>query len=462
MSVHLDDIQLNPVKSTIMLGIPIILLYFLNSLYTIIDIYWIDGLGTSAIICMGYILNFAYAINNLGDGIGRSANILISNSLGAKEIEKTEKYAEHSILLILVLSIILPIIILPIIEPICMISGIMEYKDMILAYITPCLGFVIIIMMNNFFSVILGSEGDTKRSTIIITLGNILNIVLDPILIFDLKMGMLGASIATVSGSIFSFLLFIYLYSIKKDTIVKIHFKEFKFDMKIIKEIIFLATPIIITNIIVTIIGTIIIYSLQIYASPNAVFSYIIILNIQSVVFTPIQGILKGLGIVTGHLAGAKRFTELKKTIIKIFLITLIFAIFIAFTITIFHSPIISLFSTENVILREVRNMLMFIVLYIVTFPIIMGTSYVFFGIKKSSYTLIFLILNLSTLIIFIIIFNHILGLSSLGIYLSILLSNILEAITMLLVLRRILNTKISTYELKNESSSVNILHNEF
>ena len=455
MSEHVKEIQLNPVKSTIMLGIPIIILYFLNSLYSIIDIYWIDGLGTSAIICMGYISNFIYVFDNMGDGIGRSTTILISNAFGANEIEKTEQYAEHSLLLILVLSVIIPIIGIPLIKPICLMAGIPEYTNMIFAYIAPCLGFIMIIMINNFFSAILGSEGDTTRATLIVVAGNILNIVLDPILIFNFKMGMMGAAIATIMGSIFSVILFIYLYSIKKDTLVKIHLKGFKLDIKVLKEIIVLAIPIILTGFILTIIGTIITYSLHIYASPIAAFTYIIILNIETTVFTPIQGILKSLSIVTGHLAGAKRFREIKRTVRKILSLGLAMAILIALTLALFHNPIISIFSTEYVVMSEVRNMLIFIIIYIITFPIIMGCSYVFFGLEKSSYTFMFLIFNLILLIVSMTVFTHILGLSSLGIYLSIILSNVTEAIAMIFVLKRFLNSKIDTYEIKKEANTI-------
>ena len=65
MSQHVKDIQLNPVKSTIIISIPIIVLLFLDALYCVIDLYWIDGLGTSAVICMGYITNFIYTLTSL-------------------------------------------------------------------------------------------------------------------------------------------------------------------------------------------------------------------------------------------------------------------------------------------------------------------------------------------------------------------------------------------------------------
>lgn len=447
MTNHVKDIQLKPVKSTIMMALPIIILLFLNSLYSVIDIYWIGGMGTSAVICMGYIANFIYTINKLGDGIGRSVNVLISNSFGAQEIEKTEKYAENGLFLILILSILLPIVSIPFIKPICTMADIADYSDLICAYLVTSLCFIILIMMNNYFSCVMGGEGDTKRPTIIITAGNILNIILDPILIFHFNMGMIGAAFATIIGWGLSCILFVYLYSIRKDTLVKFQLKKYRADVKIIKEIIVLAIPIVLDGIILSILGVIITYTLELYASPVAVFTYIIILNIQMAAFTPVQGITKGLGIVTGHLAGAKRYVDLKKTIRKIFIITLCLAGVIALVIVIFRNPIILMFSKEYLVLEEVTNMMMFVVIYIVTYPLVMGCSYVFLGLEKSVYTLIFLIFNLTILVLFIIIFNHFMALGSFGIFSAVTLSNIIEAFIMILVLKRMINVRIRESE---------------
>ena len=417
MSQHVNDIQMHPVKSTIMLGIPIILLFFLDSLYSVADVYWVSGLGTAAIICMGFISNIIYAIDNLGEGIGRSCNVLISNAFGANQIEKTEKYAEQGLLLILLLSIIIPFVTIPFVEPICVMAGISEYTDMIFAYLAPCLCFVITIMINNFFCAVLASEGDTARSSIIVAAGNILNIILD------------------------------------KDTLVKVHLKGFRLDLGIIREIIVLAIPIIITSVIVTALGIVVTYSLHMYASPIAASAYIIILNVQSTVFSPIQGIMKGLCIVTGHLNGAKRFMELRWTIRKIFSMCFVLAIAISIALAVFHGPIVGLFSSEYVILEEVKNMLLFTILYMITFPIIMGCSYVFLGLEKSTYTLMFLIFNLIIMIISMISFNHIFGLNKSGIFLSIILSNTIEAIVMIAVLKRMLDSKIENSEIENRTS---------
>ena len=81
---NFEKIQSNPVKSTISLGIPIIILLVLETVYSITDTYWISGIGFSALVGLGYIANVIYASNKIGDSIGRSDNVLISNELGAK------------------------------------------------------------------------------------------------------------------------------------------------------------------------------------------------------------------------------------------------------------------------------------------------------------------------------------------------------------------------------------------
>nr|WP_296789843.1 MATE family efflux transporter [uncultured Methanobrevibacter sp.] len=81
---NFEKIQSNPVKSTISLGIPIIILLVLETVYSITDTYRISGIGFSALVGLGYIANVIYASNKIGDGIGRSVNVLISNELGAK------------------------------------------------------------------------------------------------------------------------------------------------------------------------------------------------------------------------------------------------------------------------------------------------------------------------------------------------------------------------------------------
>lgn len=447
MTDKVEKIQLNPLKSVLTLSIPIILLLFLDTTYSVIDLYWIKGLGEAAIISMGYIANIIYALNKIGDGIGRAVNVLISTSFGAKNREKTHIYAQQGFILILILSIILPLISIPFMKNICAMVGLGEYSDLIFAYLAPLLGFIILTMMNNYFSAILGSEGDTKRATIILTVGNIINIILDPILMFNFKMGMWGAGFATIIGCGFALILFIYIFYIKKDTLVKVNFKDFKIDTRILKEIIVLATPIILDGIIICLVEIIINYGLHIYATPVTAFAYVVLIRIQTTFFTPIQGLSKGLCIVTGHLTGAKRFRVLKNTAIKMILIGLAISAIIASIIVIFNGPLISVFSTNPIDMGEVRNMLMFIVAVILIRSIVMNCSYLFVGLGKSIYSLYFVILNLILLTTFITLLTNIFTLKAMGIFLGFILAYLTEAGLMLFVFNKMTNNRIDLFK---------------
>ena len=448
MANKVENIQLNPLKSVMVLAIPIIILLFLDTTYSVIDLYWIKGLGQDAIICMGYIANAVYALNKIGDGIGRAVNVLISTAFGAEKIEDTRLYAQQGVILIFALSILIPLLSIPFIKSICLAVDLDMYSELIFAYLAPLLGFIILSMMNNYFSALLASEGDTKRPTLIVTAGNVINIVLDPILIFHFKMGMFGAGLATVLGCGFALLAFLYLFYIKKDTLVKLDFKDFKIDGHILKEIIVLATPIILDGIVISLVEILINYGLHLYATPVTAFAYVVLIRIQTTFFTPIQGLSKGLCIVTGHLTGAKRFIKLRSTVRRVILIGLLISGVISAAIVIFNQPLISLFSSQYVDMIQVRNMLMFIVGVIFIRSVVMNCSYVFVGLGKSIYSLYFIIYNLIFVSLFITILTSFFSLGALGVFLGFIISYISEATLMLIVLRIMFKKRIRDIEI--------------
>ena len=392
---NLEKIQSNPVKSTISLSIPIIILLILETVYSISDTYWISGLGFSALAALGYIANVVYASNKIGDGIGRSVNVLVSNELGAKHYERTNNIAVHGIILILIIGVITPPLSVPFIELVCEIAGIAAHSDMISAYLFLPISFIVFLMLANYFAAVMGGEGDTKRATLIIIAGNIVNIILDPIFIYTLDMGMFGAGFATIIGYFVSFALFLYLFYYKQDTFVKIDLKHFKYDLSIFKEIIKLAIPIILTGMIVAVIGIIVNYGLHTYASAYAVAAYVVIIKIQSTVYSPMQGLSKGLCIVAGHLNGAKRFVTLKDTIRRILIINIVLSVVLGVLLIVFNSYFISIFTDDPYVLLEAGGFSVLACCSIITHACIMTCNYSFIGTEKSSYSLYFLIFNI-------------------------------------------------------------------
>lgn len=442
-------IQEYPLRSVFVLSIPIIAFLFLQTFYSIVDSYWIAGLGESAIIAIGYVLNLWYILQKLGEGIGRSCNVIISTSFGADDYQKANNVACHGLIIIFVLSIIIPLLFILFIKPICVLGHLEQYSDLIYDYFMIPSIFIVFVLLTNYFSSILCSEGDTKRASYIIMFGNILNVLLDPILIYKFNLGILGAGLATTIGCISSFLLFYYLFYFKKDVVLKIGRPYFKYDKKIFKEIINLAVPLVLNGFILTILGLLVNYSLHLFSNPVISFGYVILLRIQTLMFTPVQGISQGVCIVTAHLTGAKRFNTLMSTLKKSLLITCAFATIFGLIYLFSYMHIIPFFSDNLNVKNAISSMIVFSILSFFLQPAVRICNYTFVGLGKSIFSLLSLIINIFLFVIFMLIGSLMFKSGEFGIFMAILLSDIVQVIVMLLLVQRTLSGLIK--KVKNE-----------
>lgn len=167
-----------------------------------------------------------------------------------------------------ILSVIIPITFILLIKPICILGHLEQYSEMIAGYFLIPSVFIVFVLLSNYFAAILGSEGDTKRASYIVILGNIINIILDPILIYKFNLGIFGAGLATTVGCGVSFLLFYYLFYIRADVLVRAERKHFRYDINIFREIVKIAIPLILNGLIIAILGLLINYSLHVFSNP--------------------------------------------------------------------------------------------------------------------------------------------------------------------------------------------------
>lgn len=436
-------IQEYPLKSVFVLSIPIIAFLFLQTFYSVVDAFWIAGLGESAIIAVGYVLNLWYILQKLGEGIGRSCNVIISTSFGAEDYQRANNVACHGLIIILALSIIIPLLSILLIKPICVLGHLEQYSNLIFDYfIIPSI-FIVFVLMSNYFSSIICSEGDTKRASCIIILGNMLNIILDPILIHKLHLGIFGAGIATTIGYISSFLVFYYLFYIRGNTVLKIGRPYFKYDKMIFKEIVHFAIPLILNGFILTILGLLINYSLHVFSNPLISFGYMVLLRIQTLMFTPVQGISQGVCIVTAHLTGAKRFNSLISVLKKSLVITCAFATIFGLIYFFSYMHIIPFFSNDLNVKNAISCIIVFSILSFFLQPAVRICNYALIGLGKSLFSLLSLVLNISLFVIFMLIGSLIFKSGEFGIFMAVIFSDIAQIIIMFLLVQRTLGNII-------------------
>lgn len=181
------------------LAIPIMISMLLTASYNIVDGIWIAGLGQTAIAGIGFVTPIFMILNGVSVGLGNGATSSISRAVGAKNHKRASKSATHSIVILLMASIILTIILLIIQEPLLKAFG-ASGQSLVEAikYATPLFAGLFAFIFANGGSGILRGEGDMKRAMYAMIVSVVLNFILDPVFIYVLNLGSTGASLATI------------------------------------------------------------------------------------------------------------------------------------------------------------------------------------------------------------------------------------------------------------------------
>ena len=226
------------------LAIPIMISMLLTASYNIVDGIWVAGLGQAAIAGIGFVTPIFMILNGVSVGLGNGATSSISRAVGAKDHERANKSATHSLLIFVLASILLTVILLFIQEPLIKTYGASgQSLAEGLKYGTPLFLGLFGFMLANGGSGILRGEGDMTRAMYAMIVSVVLNFILDPIFIYMLNLGSAGASLATILSSLGSATVIMYWILIKKDTYVHVTFKNFNFDSKIFLDILKVGIP---------------------------------------------------------------------------------------------------------------------------------------------------------------------------------------------------------------------------
>ncbi|HDL09845.1 MAG TPA: MATE family efflux transporter, partial [Candidatus Omnitrophica bacterium] len=235
----------DPEKSLLKIAIPTIIANAIQTLYNFVDAVWVSGLEHAALGLAGIGLTqpFSFALIALSNGIGIGTNSLISRSIGAKDKRGANLAGEHGIVFSMIISfaIAVPLVILA--PWIFKTMGAGESLTYALAYSRIIFGGTPILFLSVILTSILRAEGDTKRAMYAMAVGSILNIILDPIFIYVLHFGVMGAAIATVISRFIATLPVVYWIFVKKDTFVSLNLRIFKFKAQIVKEIVKVGLP---------------------------------------------------------------------------------------------------------------------------------------------------------------------------------------------------------------------------
>lgn len=233
----------NPRQAIIKLSIPMIVAMSVQTLYNFVDALWVSGLGPDALSAVGFFFPFFFMLMALATGLGVGGSAAISRRIGARDKTGADNVASHTIVMMLILAAIVTIPFFWLAPRIFEFMGAGPITPTATHYARILFAFTIVIFFANIASALLRGEGDVKRAMYVMMFGAGLNIILDPIFIFALRLGVAGAAWATALSLFFSACFLFNWLILKKDSYVKIKLGGFRFRKKIIHDILRVGIP---------------------------------------------------------------------------------------------------------------------------------------------------------------------------------------------------------------------------
>ncbi len=305
-------------KLLVTMSLPMIIAMLVQALYNIIDSIFVAQISENALTAV----SLAFPLQNLliafGAGTAVGMNALLSRSLGEKNQEHVNQTATHSIIIFIVTALIF------------MIGGLtlshtfFKFQTDVTEIVSSGTIYSMIVIGGSFglfgqflFERLLQSTGRTMETMFTQGLGAIINIILDPILIFGLfgfpKMGVAGAGFATIIGQIIACFFGLYM-NLKHNPDIKISFKGFKWNPTIVKQIYAVGIPAIIMQSIGSIM-TLGMNTILIAYSTTATAVFGVYFKLQSFIFMPVFGLNNGMIPIIAYNFGAKQSKRIKETI---------------------------------------------------------------------------------------------------------------------------------------------------
>ena len=305
-------------KLIISMSLPIMISMLVQALYNIVDSIFVAQISENALTAV----SMAFPIQNLmiavGVGTAVGVNALLARSLGERDFDKVNKIAENAVFLVLLSYLLFLIIGLFFAEP--FFRSQTDIEEIVLygkQYLTVCCCLSFGCFTQLMFERMLQATGKTVYTMITQTTGAVINIILDPILIFGLfgfpKMGITGAAAATVIGQMIAAVLAVFINQTRNKEI-QLSLKGFHPDGTIIGQIYAIGVP----SIVMQAIGSVMNYGMNrilISFSSTATAVFGVYFKLQSFVFMPAFGLNNGVIPVMAYNYGAGSRERVVKTL---------------------------------------------------------------------------------------------------------------------------------------------------
>lgn len=298
----------------ITMALPMMISMLVQAMYNVVDSIFVSRLSEDALTAVSMAFPMQNLMISVAAGIGVGMNALLSRSLGEKNYDAANKSAANGLFLEAcgyILFLIVGIFVTRLFFVAQDASG--DITEMGVSYTTICLVMSFGLFMQFAFERMLQSTGRTMFTMVTQTTGAVINIILDPIFIFGLKMGVAGAALATVTGQIIAAVMAL-VFNIRKNHDISLSLRGFRPDGRIIKTILSVGIP----SIIMSSVGSVMTFGMNkilMAFSSTAVAVFGVYFKLNSFIFMPVFGLNNGMVPIVSYNYGARKKKRLTGTV---------------------------------------------------------------------------------------------------------------------------------------------------
>lgn len=355
MAVHLSEHF--TYKKLLKAVMPSIFMMVFTSIYTIVDgIFVSNFVGKTAFASVNLVYPIIMAIGAIGFMLGAGGSALIAKTLGEGDNERANKFFSMIIYFTMIIGVIVSIGGIFLIRPFSKLLG--ATPDMLencVLYGSILMGANIIYMLQNVFQSVFVAAEKPMLGFIMIVCAGVTNIILDAVLVAGLKLGLVGAAVATATSYLIGGMLPIIYFARKNKSLLRL--VKTKFEFKPLGQACLNGSSELVTNISSSIISMLFNMQLLKIAGENGVAAYGVIMYAGFIFAAVFIGYSIGTAPIIGYHYGAENSSELKNILKKSIILIFSTGVLMTSLVEALSNPLASIFvSYDTELLKMTAN----------------------------------------------------------------------------------------------------------
>jgi putative MATE family efflux protein len=340
-------------RAILLLSIPAVLEMIMESVFVIADIFFVSKLGADAVATVGITESMITIVYAISLGLATATTSMVSRRIGEKNPEKASNTAFQAILTGIIVSVLIAVPGAVYSERLLEAMGASsEITEQLAGYTRIMLGGNVVIMLLFIINAIFRSAGDAAIAMRVLWLGNIINIILDPCLIFGLgpfpELGISGAAVATTigRGTAVLYQFWLLFYGKKR---IQLSLRNLTVNVRIMTRLIRLSLGSIGQNLIGTTSWIALVRIISVFGS-EIVAGYTIAIRIVSFVLLPSWGISNAASTLVGQNLGAKKPDRAERAVMATGYVNMILLGVVGLILVLFPAYFINFFIDDKAV----------------------------------------------------------------------------------------------------------------